>query len=228
MKDKKTFWMQVCWIAVWLVGIAYVIAVSFVASPVATHIDAFGTVDGVGSALWLIPMGVLLIVLAITLFIYNIIKKDGKNRDIINCFLLATSVFVAVIAWVYYAIAAGGYDLGDKLDFSIAMAVLIPFGVLMIVLGNLAPRLKRNSWFGFRIGKNLDDPAVWQKTQRVSGLTAIICGAGVILGAMIFGLLGLDVWAVAVLVVCLVAMVVIPLIILRKEVVLHKTTSEKK
>lgn len=226
MMDKKTLLMQIGCVILWLVGIVYVILVSLLVSPVAMHINAFGIVDGVGSALWLLPMGILLIVLAIGLFIYNFAKKDGKNRDILNCYLLALGVFIAIIAWVYYAIAAGGYSLGDELNFSIAMAILIPLGALIILLGNLALRLQPNSWLGFRIGKNLDDPAVWQKTQQIGGLTAMICGAVVILSAIIFGLLGLDIWAMVALIICLIALVCVPLIIMRKDLVFRKDSPD--
>ena len=117
MIDKKNLAVQIVCFALWAVALGYVISVSLLTSPVATHINAFNVVDAVGSALWLLPLGVLVMILSISLFIFSFVKKEYKNREIINLYLLSIAAFIMVIGWVYYAIAAGGYGLGDTVGY---------------------------------------------------------------------------------------------------------------
>ena len=212
MIDKKNLAVQIICFALWAVALVYVILVSLLTSPVATHINAFNVVDAVGSALWLLPLGVLVMILSISLFIFSFVKKEYKNREIINLYLLSIAAFIMVIGWVYYAIAAGGYGLGDKVGVSMAMGILIPFGILLMIIGNYAPRLQPNYWCGYRIKKAIDNPTVWKRTQRVGGITSVVCGLLIIVGAIIFGCLGLDVWSLIVLGVSIIAIIVAPLI----------------
>lgn len=209
---KNKWIVRASCILLWLVALTYVIRVCLLESPVATHINVWGVVDGVGSALWLLPMGILTIILTISLFIFSFVKKERKNRTLTDLYLLALCVLLMIIGWVYYGIAVGGYALGDKLNFSIAIAILVPIGAFLIFIGNYAPRIQPNFWFGYRIGKKNPDITLWQKTQRLGGIVSIVCGSVTILAAVILGLLGLDIWAVIVLIVCVLVMAFVPIL----------------
>lgn len=52
------------------------------------------------------------------------------------------------------------------------------FGMLMIGLGNIMPKLPRNGLVGIRTPWTLADPAVWERTHRVGGY--LVAAAGLV------------------------------------------------
>jgi uncharacterized membrane protein len=52
----------------------------------------------------------------------------------------------------------------------------VVYGVLMIGLGNVMPKLPRNGLVGIRTPWTLADPAVWERTHRVGGYLVTAAG----------------------------------------------------
>jgi uncharacterized membrane protein len=50
------------------------------------------------------------------------------------------------------------------------------YGMLMIALGNLMPKLPRNGLIGIRTPWTLADPTVWERTHRLGGYLCTIAG----------------------------------------------------
>lgn len=55
------------------------------------------------------------------------------------------------------------------------------YGVLMIALGNLLPRLPRNALIGIRTPWTLADPTVWERTHRLGGYLSTLAGVASLL-----------------------------------------------
>ena len=68
------------------------------------------------------------------------------------------------------------HSLGVPVDMSRMPRVV--YGVLMIGLGNVMPKLPRNGLVGIRTPWTLADPVVWERTHRVGGY--LITAAGLV------------------------------------------------
>ncbi len=58
-------------------------------------------------------------------------------------------------------------------------------GVILIVVGNVVPRIRPNVALGVRTPWTLGDEGVWASTHRVAGYVLVACGAVVLLEAVI-------------------------------------------
>ncbi len=61
-----------------------------------------------------------------------------------------------------------------SLDISQVECILL--GILMVVLGNVMPKLKRNSVIGLRTSWSMKNDDVWRKCQRFGGISFIFAG----------------------------------------------------
>ena len=54
--------------------------------------------------------------------------------------------------------------------------VSIGIGALLVMLGNLMPKARRNSLFGLRTKWSMANDSVWRKSQRFGGITVVAAG----------------------------------------------------
>lgn len=57
----------------------------------------------------------------------------------------------------------------------------IGVGTMLIILGNLMPKVKRNGLFGLRTSWSMENDEIWNKSQRFGGKAAVICGFATVL-----------------------------------------------
>jgi uncharacterized membrane protein len=94
------------------------------------------------------------------------------------------------MALVYLSVAALGF--ADIVGIVLGQSWLGPkmiyagWGIALIVIGNLAGKLRLNSVFGFRNPWALADEEVWGKTQRFGGWTSVIWGFLLLNASMMF------------------------------------------
>ena len=70
-------------------------------------------------------------------------------------------------------------------------------GAILIILGCIMPRVKRNSVMGLRTPWSLSGDCVWQKSQRFGGISGIVIGSAVIvLSLFVGGILNVCIMAV--------------------------------
>lgn len=89
-------------------------------------------------------------------------------------------IYFQTAAILYEPAASGSFQL--KVVHLTVMAI----GTTLVLLGNFMPKARRNSYFGLRTGWSLSGDAVWQKSQRFAGHTAVVCGILMILLAAFF------------------------------------------
>jgi len=148
----------------------------------ASHWNARGEADGTIPRFWglfLFPLisvviaAILLAVPKIDPLKANIQKFKGYYYGFIVSFLVYfLYIYVLTLVW----------NLGWKFDFNL---MIIPsIGVLMIIIGVLISKAKRNFFIGIRTPWTLSSDEVWNKTHRLGGKLFTI--AGVIIMLMSF------------------------------------------
>lgn len=122
-------------------------------------------------------------------------KKEEKESALTEKILLISALLEVVLfggmgiffMWKAAVYTAG--DLGPRVDLGFVKVMSMGIGVLLIVLGNLMPKARRNSVFGVRTASSMANDEVWRKSQRFGGFSAVILGFGmVITGIFIDGL----------------------------------------
>jgi uncharacterized membrane protein len=66
-----------------------------------------------------------------------------------------------------------------------ARAVPVMFGLTLIVIGNLLPRLRPNIVIGIRTSRTLTDRAAWARANRAAGYAAVGSGASFVLAGLL-------------------------------------------
>ncbi len=107
---------------------------------------------------------------------------------------------VLVLVGVHAAVLTAALNAGG-----IATRILgISFGVSLVVMGNVMPRLRPNWVAGLRTKRTLEDPRLWRSAHRVfgtalvvSGLLTVVVAIGAPRYAFVFGLAALIVSTVA-------------------------------
>lgn len=88
---------------------------------------------------------------------------------------------VAVNAVVTMLVCFHVLVLGIALGWPLPLRRVAPalFGVFLIVIGNVLPRVRSNWWFGLRTPWTLSSERVWTRANRVAGY--LLMGAGIVL-----------------------------------------------
>lgn len=108
------------------------------------------------------------------------IDPRGENYDEFRqtywIFLNYTTLFFALLQVFSYGTALG-WPIGME------RGIFVAIGVLFVMVGNVLPRLRSNSWIGIRTPWTLESDAVWRSTHRLGGRTFVAAGFLVLIGA---------------------------------------------
>ncbi|MBO4619632.1 MAG: SdpI family protein [Victivallales bacterium] len=98
-----------------------------------------------------------------------------SNTNLLSCVLLT-----AVHGFILYCRVSG------RGDFSGLEKILAAFlGLLLVVVGNLLPKLRPNKYVGIRLPWLMHDEARWAKTHHFGGFAMVFCGVAM-LGCAVF------------------------------------------
>lgn len=160
------------------------------------HFNVDMVVDRMGSPAWLVVFGILPVLIALGLILELVLRKrEYQNRRVIQIFMGALAVFFAWFGWVFYGIVSCGAEMGEKVPVSMSLLIMLPLGLIMIVIGNYLPKIRRNHTLGIKLPWTLKNEECWNKTHRFSGYVTIIAGAILSIGAIICGVLDIDVYS---------------------------------
>ena len=158
----------------------------FMPDEVPVHFGINNQVDRWGSKYELLILPFTIIAIGIIFLL--IAKHLDKNEDNgSNNFNVCTTVGIAVLAmfnvmtyFTLYISFMGTQNLEPvQIDFLSLMAFLI--GVVVIVIGNVMPKVKMNSLLGLRTKWSMSSEDAWKKSQRFSGYCAIVTGLIIII-----------------------------------------------
>jgi len=110
---------------------------------------------------------------------------------------------LTMLSAIFLCIAVVTVLTGMGVAVDMVRALAIGVGLLLVVLGNAMPKSQPNSFAGIRTRATLADPAIWQKTHRLTGLLTMIGGAILVVAALLL--------PVTVLIWVLLACVIVPI-----------------
>lgn len=141
-----------------------------------------GSVNSYMGREWIFLLALLPIVL---LLLFNILPKVDPRKDnyklhdsSYHIIILSISILLIVVTNITVA-----KSLGLNIDIKIVVISLV--GILMIIIGNLMPRIRPNYFLGIRTPWTLANSDVWTKTHRVGGWSFIILGLSFIIAAFL-------------------------------------------
>lgn len=190
--------------------LAFTVGILFLPEEVAVHFNYEGVCDRMGSPWVYISLPAAAALVSGGLFAAA--WKERKNTRILNICLVVVGAVLTVLGWALFALGAQGTQLGEKLNFPFAVAILLPLAILIMVMGNYMPVAKRNKWFGLRTKETLASDYVWEKANRFSGVLLFAAGALSAVASILFSVLGLDFVALIVTVALILIVTVISLI----------------
>lgn len=86
--------------------------------------------------------------------------------NILNCYILYTAVHKV--------------DHLSKVSISIEQLGMGSLGIALIIIGNIMPKLKKNSIIGIRTTGSMKNEITWKKSQKFGGIAMMITGAVIV------------------------------------------------
>lgn len=157
-----------------LAGILSLLVYGHLPARIPMHWDLQGRVTRFGSraeGAFLTP----LIMLGVTLLIPLLPRIDPRRRNY-EKFMPTYYLILDAVVTLLFVIHVG--VLATALGFHLDMARLVPagVGVMLVVFGNVLPRVRPNWMVGIRTPWTLSSDRVWVRTHRVGGYLMIAAG----------------------------------------------------
>ena len=190
----KTWLLRGSLIALSIACIVFIILVFLLPETTPTHFNSAMIVDRVGSPLFLLCFGFIPLGLMLGVFIDTFLNLYEKNKKIIYICLIGVSLFLMYLGLIFYGIFNSGIGLGDKVNVSMSILVMLPLALILIIIGNFTPQIKQNRTLGYKMTWTLKSETVWQKTHRFAGIVMVLAGLMLAISSIICGLKNDDVW----------------------------------
>ena len=117
-----------------------------------------------------------------------LIKRGDEAGHTLTVFLLGglgMQIVFAVIDTFSIAAADPHWDWWPT-DFGINKVAMLLTGLILIVIGNLAPKIRPNGISGFRVPGAYSSREAWRRCQQFGGVLSMILGVVMILAALAY------------------------------------------
>ena len=183
-------------LAVALIVLGFVgTAVFFMLAPdsVPVHYNAAGEINRMGSKYEYIIFPISSAVISAIFFLwakYYQTKKEEKNYVVGAKILVVTGIFELLLfngmggflMWRAAVYPEGDLPAMPAIDMMRIFSLVL--GVLLIFLGNVMPKSRKNALFGVRTKWSMSGDEVWRKSQRFGGFASVVAGALLLAAAM--------------------------------------------
>lgn len=194
MKNKIT------WIIAALSLIITAVAINFMPDKIPMHYNFAGEVDRYGSKFeMMIFPGITLLFAVFWMVLTRTFDRKLKsgaeekeiaeikaNSKVIYIASIATMVFFLVTQFVFiYNVFKNGNASNEESPFDFMTIEMAILGVLMIIMGNVMPKSKRNGMFGLRTPWSMANDRTWLACNRFGGVLACVSGFMILLVALL-------------------------------------------
>lgn len=160
-------------------------SLSILPDQIPAHYGVDGQVTRWGSKYETLILPIMIILFGLfMIWMAKIVRKKerfGKNNEksmilngilflilfnILNCYILYTAVHKV--------------DHLSKVSISIEQLGMGSLGIALIIIGNIMPKLKKNSIIGIRTTGSMKNEITWKKSQKFGGIAMMITGAVIV------------------------------------------------
>ena len=191
----KRFKQVMLFLAAVLPTVYTAIAVFFVLpDTVAAHFGIDGTPDRYGSKY---EAFILPAIILVTYIIYFFIRKyallsstdensrTARNIDVVDTIILIVYLLLNALCVMILSLMKHPGMMKDK--ESIIFPIIACFiGVLFIIVGNIMPKTKPNSFVGLRLSFCMDTDEHWYIANRAGGIAMVLSGIATIISGLLF------------------------------------------
>lgn len=175
MSMKKLYAVMMTLVAVSAIGSAVLMVL--MPNTVPAHYNFAGEIDRWGSKYEnLLFPAITVLVGAAVAFIAKKTEKAVPKRVLL--WTGVCSILLLDVVGFYFMLR----DLSAVPEMSTNVAdnavklMSIGVGIMLVILGNLMPKVKRNGLFGLRTSWSMENDEIWNKSQRFGGKAAVVCG----------------------------------------------------
>jgi uncharacterized membrane protein len=187
----------VCLVLVAAAFVATVLAWPHLPERVPLHWNVRGEVDGWGprGLMMVLGPGAMLAELAIFALLPVLSPKRFEMESFVRTYLRI--MLAAILGGAYITAVLLFAGLTGHVDVSAAL--LAGVSVLLVFIGNLMGKVRRNFFIGIRTPWTLASERVWYATHRLAGKTIVATGIASVAAALWGGLAGIVAWIALVL-----------------------------
>ena len=136
-------------------------------------------------------------------------EESGKNNENVCLItgIVSLALFNLMTAYFLYTDFHKVENLSEA-AFDVNQLIFGVFGLCMLIIGNVMPKLRMNSMIGLRTSWSMKNEQTWKKSQRFGGISSIISGILMILASLMTRGLRCFMLCMGILVICLIVDVI--------------------
>ena len=170
------------------------IAVFFILpDTVAAHFGIDGTPDRYGSKYEAFLFPAIILVIALLYFLFRKFQqksstdeneRTARNLDILDTVIMIVMVLFNALCVFFLTMMKNPATMKNK-ENMIFVIISCVMGVLFILLGNILPKTKPNSFIGVRLSWSMDSDEHWYITNRNCGIAMVLSGICTVIAGLI-------------------------------------------
>lgn len=153
------------------------VMISYMPPEVPTHYNALGEVDGMGSPYTYLVFPALSALSALILIpVSKTCTKPSERKTIQYTTIFSVLLFAVLGIFFSYRALIFNPASSPEASNNIFKLTFIILGLLFVFIGNQMPKVRKNPAIGVRTKWTLASDTVWQKSNRFSGISCVVCG----------------------------------------------------
>lgn len=181
MKIRNKKHLIVYGILIFIQFFANAAAMRFLPKTIPAHYGLNGEVDRYGSKweLFILPVCSLIFGAFMFLSARGSSKHETSTKNNEKIVLIAGELSLGIFSVLsFYLLYLAFHNVTNVYSPDIEIGNILCFlmGIVMVVLGNIMPKTKRNSIVGFRCSWSMKNEEIWKKSQHFAGVASVITG----------------------------------------------------